>query len=234
MANQGSNEVQGKRIAIYGGTFDPVHCGHLEVARTVCPVFEINETFFVPAHRAPHKLTRAVTSAFHRYAMLVLATKDDPNLLVSTFELDSPDRPYTVDTLTYFKERFEPAADLFFVMGADSWSELTSWRQWERLLEMANHIVVTRPGYDTTNETVAAQAGEHLLDLRGMSGAEIAQAVNTASGRTVFITDLVNVDVSATKIRSAARNNQFEELRKFVPVTVAEYIDKYQIYREFS
>src|SRR5678815_4962217 len=84
-----------RRIGLYGGTFDPVHQGHLDVARRVGKLFEIDEILFVPAQLAPHKLGRPVTPAIHRYAMLVLATKDDEQLRISTFELDAPDRRYT-------------------------------------------------------------------------------------------------------------------------------------------
>src|SRR5438105_9613819 len=123
-----------KRIALYGGTFDPVHLGHVEVARRVAELFEIDELLFVPAQVAPHKTQRDVTPALHRFAMLALATQDEPRLQLSTFELDAPGRGYTVDTLAHFNEQLSDPADLFFIMGADSWSEITSWREWERLL----------------------------------------------------------------------------------------------------
>ena len=83
-----------KRIALYGGTFDPVHSGHLEIARRVSELFEIEKVLFVPAQVAPHKVGRPVTEPIHRYAMLALATQNDPRLLISTFELDAPDRRY--------------------------------------------------------------------------------------------------------------------------------------------
>ena len=111
---------QRRRIAIYGGTFDPVHAGHLEIARRVSQFFAIDEFLFVPARTAPHKLDREVSSPLHRYAILALATQTDPGLLVSTFELDEPARQYTVDTLDHFRSQSEAFADLFFVMGVDS------------------------------------------------------------------------------------------------------------------
>src|ERR1051326_1123768 len=95
-----------KRIALYGGTFDPVHLGHLEVARRVSALFEIDEVVFIPPHLAPQKIGRAVTEPIHRYAMLALATQDDARLRISTFELDAPDRRYTVDTVAHFQRLF--------------------------------------------------------------------------------------------------------------------------------
>ena len=195
-----------KRIALYGGTFDPVHLGHVEVARKVLELFEIEKVVFIPAQIAPHKVGRPVTEPIHRYAMLALATQDDPRLLISRFELDAPDRRYTVDTMAEFQRRLGDDAELFFIMGADSWSEITTWRDWERLLQMTNHIVVTRPGYD------AAPAPSGL-------------------GERIFFTDAVMKDISATDIRRLAGEGGVDELEKLVPKTVADYIKKYGIYR---
>src|SRR5215213_9522593 len=123
-----------KRIALYGGTFDPVHLGHLEVARKVAELFEIEKVLFVPAQVAPHKTRRPVTEPIHRYAMLALATQDDPRLVISTFELDAPDRRYTVDTISEFQRNLGDETELFFIMGADSWNDITTWHEWQRLL----------------------------------------------------------------------------------------------------
>ena len=199
-----------KRIALYGGTFDPVHSGHLDVGRRVSQLFEIEKVIFIPAQVAPHKIGRPVTEPIHRYAMLALATQDDPKLSISTFELDAPDRRYTVDTVEHFQHALGDSAELFFIMGADSWSEITTWREWERLLAMTNHIVVTRPGY----ELVTTHVGEHK--------------------DRIYITDAVMNDVSATEIRRLAREGRTDELVNLVPGPVLEYIKKYGIYRELN
>ena len=192
-----------KRIALYGGTFDPVHLGHLEIARRVSQLFEIEKVLFIPAQMAPHKVGRPVTEPIHRYAMLALATQDDPRLAISTFELDAPDRRYTVDTVEHFQRALGDDVELFFIMGADSWSEITTWREWERLLTLINYIVVTRPGYEP----------------------------GTAHGPNIFFTDVVMNDVSATNIRRLAREGRMEELAGLVPGPVLEYIKKYGIYQ---
>ncbi|HEY0724352.1 MAG TPA: nicotinate-nucleotide adenylyltransferase, partial [Pyrinomonadaceae bacterium] len=154
-----------ERIALYGGTFDPVHIGHIEIARRVSQLFEIEKVVFIPAQMAPHKIGRAVTPSVHRYAMLALATQNDPQLSISTFELDDPDRRYTVDTIAHFQRALGDEIELFFIMGADSWSEITTWREWERLLTMTNHIVVTRPGYEPVTTHVGA-IRERIVDSR--------------------------------------------------------------------
>ena len=199
-----------KRIALYGGTFDPVHIGHLEIARRVSRVFEIEKVVFIPAQVAPHKIGRPVTEPIHRYAMLALATQADPQLVVSTFELDAPDRRYTVDTVEHFQRELGDSSELFFIMGADSWSEITTWRDWERLLAMINHIVVTRPGFESSKS--------HVGEL----------------GERVVFTDAVMMDISATNIRRMASEGRYEDLAGLLPGPVLEYIRKYQIYRELN
>ena len=221
---------QRKRIAIYGGTFDPVHLGHLEIARRVLQLFAIDEFLFVPARVAPHKLDRKVSSSLHRYAMLALATRTDPRLCISTIELDDPERRYTVDTLFNFRIRLAESGDLFFVMGADSWEEITTWREWQRLMTLANLIVVTRPGYEVATEHVGAETALSVIDVRG-STAEHSFRVVVPGAPKIFITDAVMIDVSATEVRQAARANRGKDLDKLVPPDVADYIRKYKLYR---
>ena len=218
-----------ERIAIYGGTFDPVHYGHLTVAKKSIELFDITRLLFVPARHAPHKLEREVTSSLHRHAMLVLATQDEPQMFVSTFELEDPSRRYTIDTLEHFKHQFSDA-ELFFLMGADSWSEIETWREWNRLTEMANLIVVTRPGY-------AVQLDQHnpviqTFDVRGWENSRVSAAVNERSDpKVVYFSDVAMVDVSATELREAVRMKDVENLNRLVPSAVADYIVKYELYR---
>jgi nicotinate-nucleotide adenylyltransferase len=216
------------RIAIYGGTFDPVHLGHLQVARSVSEIFAIDQFLFVPARVAPHKADREVSSGFHRYAMLALATQHDPRLCISTYELEGRERQYTVETLQHFRSQTGDLADLFFVMGFDSWGEITTWRDWERLRTLANLIVVTRPGFEFSVEEVGSDVAASIVDVRGRNkeGAT-SMALN---GKKIFMTDAVMLDISATAVRQAARGRS-EELEKMVPREVAEYIRKYRLYR---
>lgn len=220
------------RIALYGGTFDPVHLGHLAIARRICELFEIDQVLFVPAQVAPHKIGRDVTPAIHRYAMLSLATQHDDRLLVSTFELDSSHPGYTVDTLDHFKNLL-PESELFFIMGADSWAEISTWREWQRLLTMANHIVVTRPGYElgVPNEELRDRLIDvQLSDQEQQPGID-KQLLSGGPGK-IFLTDAVMKDVSATEVRRVASKGEYEQLAKLVPEAVSEYIGKYGIYRK--
>lgn len=217
-----------QRAAIYGGTFDPVHNGHIEVARRVQKLFALDEVIFVPACVPPHKRNTGISSAFHRFAMLALATEDDEELRVSTIELDQPDRPFAVETVSRMQQELGDAVRLFFIMGADSWSEITSWRDWQRLLTICDHIVVTRPGFDVN---VAEADGASITDVRGLSASEIISLTNDSARPRAFLTDVVFENVSATGIRAVVREDKSDELRRMVPSVVAQYIEKYGLYR---
>jgi nicotinate-nucleotide adenylyltransferase len=213
-----------RRVALYGGTFDPVHNGHLDVARRVSTLFEIEQVLFIPAQIAPHKLGRTVSAPIHRYAMLALATQHDPVLAISTFELDAPDRRYTIDTVAHFQS-YLADSELFFIMGADSWVEITTWREWEKLLTAINHIVVTRPGYVIGEGPMVVR--DRIVDLRGETK-KIGQL--SESGPRIFLTDVVMKDIAATNIRRLAREGSVAELSNLVPEPVAEYVKKYEVY----
>ena len=212
-----------KRVAIYGGTFDPVHNGHVEAARAVLKFLELDELFFVPAWAPPHKRNANITSAFHRFGMLALATQADQRLLISTVELDSPDRPYAVDTIT---RMLKPDRRLFFLIGADSWNEITTWFEWQKLLTLCDLIVVTRPGYEVAKTPVEA----NVVDLRGEGAIDVRKVSEEPAPPRVFITDVVNVDVAATTIRSLARAGDIEGLKTMVTPAVANYIGKHRLY----
>jgi nicotinate-nucleotide adenylyltransferase len=215
-----------RRVAIYGGTFDPVHNGHLEVARRVQKLFELDEVLFVPAWVPPHKRTAQITSAFHRFAMLALAIEADDRFHLSTLELDAPERPYAVDTITRLRAELGNETELFFLMGADSWLEITSWHEWRRLLSLCHFIVVTRPQYPL--EAIP----ELPVEVVNVSGRTPRNLIKPSlQSPQTFITDAVMNDVSATAIRLAARSGDREKLRGAVPIAVARYIEKYELYR---
>jgi len=215
-----------RRVAIYGGTFDPVHNGHLEVARRVRKLFELDEVIFVPACVPPHKRNANITSAFHRFAMLALATEEDQQLRVSTIELDAPELPYAVETVDRMKD---VSVRTFFLIGADSWSEISTWHEWQKLLTMCELIVVTRPGYQINS---IATPSTELVDLRNVDANQIGELVKRDGQPRVFITNVAMIDVSATRIRVAVQANDEAGLQTMVPPAVARYIDKYNLYRK--
>ena len=219
-----------RRVAIYGGTFDPVHNGHVEVARRVLELFELDEVIFVPACVPPHKRNANITSAFHRFAMLALATEADQSLLVSTIELDSPEAPYAVETVERIRRTVGNQTELFFLMGADSWLEITSWHEWQRLLRLCHFIVVTRPGFEIEGVDYSNMSIP-VVKVLGQGGRQRIDRTSEMKVPHVLLTDAVNVDVSATKIRAASQANELDELQTMVPPAVANYIEKYHLYR---
>ena len=214
-----------KRIAFYGGTFDPVHCGHIQVARNLLSLFDLDQFVFLPAFHAPHKPDRVPTSAYHRFAMLVLATQHEKRISVSTLELDHRQKRYTVETLPELMA-LHPDTEIFFVMGADSWVDIKTWREWERVLLMANQIVVTRPGYEITIDHVSDAVRERIVDLRRQT-----KRTRLDGEPRIYITDAVKADVSATDIRDDIGEDARFDRVDDVPQEVAKYIEKYELYR---
>ena len=213
-----------RRIGIYGGSFDPVHRAHLAVGRELKRLFELDIFVFIPAFHAPHKRRKAPTPALDRYAMLCLATNDEPEFLVSKMEIDLPDRPYSIQTLTRLRRELRDA-EIFFTMGADSWADITTWREWEELLLMTNHIIVGRPNAEISFEQVSDRVRERIIDER-----EAPKIVPAGEHDPhIYITDTVRLDVAATDIRQKIREGD-AGWREDVPKEVANYIEKYQIY----
>jgi len=229
-----------KRIAFYGGSFDPPHDGHLTIARKLIEIFELSKFVFVPAFHAPHKKDKNPTSAFHRYAMLALATNDAPKIGISKMELDVPARPYTFETLLRLKNELKNT-QIFFVMGADSWQDITTWREWEKVLTLVNIIVVTRPDYEIAFSHITEEIKARIVDLREDFNAktqrredakefEIWNLKSEINEVRIYITDVVQIDVSATEIRQKIKDD-VTDWHKDVPVEIAKYIEKYKLYK---
>ncbi len=236
-----------RRIGLYGGTFDPVHHGHLSIARKLIEVFGLDEVMLIPAHVPPHKRNADISPAWHRYAMLALATQHDARLCISTIELDSPERPYTIDTLNRIKVSFDAKpARFFFIMGADSWAEIVTWYEWERVLSAMEIVVVTRPEYDISTAHVGAHIASRIVDLCGKDATDITAIVDEngrdehESEHRIYFTNAVFVPTAAREIRCRVRESNDasygvsrlnKELDELIPPPVAEYINKYRLYR---
>ena len=216
-----------KRIAFYGGSFDPPHNGHLTIGRKLTEQFNLDEFVFIPAFHAPHKKEKKPTSAFHRFAMLCLATNESEKIKVSRIELELPEKPYSVETLTKLKNELTET-QIFFVMGADSWAEITTWREWETVLTVVNIIVVTRPDYEIGFSHVTDEIRKRIIDLRKGEKEKKSQIHNLKS--KIYLTDAVQIDISATEIRRKIKENA-DDWQADVPNEVAKYIKKYELYK---
>jgi nicotinate-nucleotide adenylyltransferase len=219
-----------RRIGAFGGTFDPIHNGHLQVAREVARIFKLDRMLLIPAHRPPHKDARAISDAYHRYAMAVVATLNEPALLVSAVELEAPDKPYTFETIERLKSLYGNDVELFFVMGADSFREVDTWREPVRVLEGANWIVVTRPGHVIGLSHLAERLRTRVIDLRGVEEPRL-EDISTPEGRSsIFLTDSVSEDISSTAIRWRVKEGR--GAADMVPEAVATFIERYGLYRQ--
>jgi nicotinate-nucleotide adenylyltransferase len=222
-----SEERLRRRIGVYGGTFDPIHNGHFKIAEAIVTAFRMDQMIFVPAFVPPHKRGREISSPFHRLAMLALATAESPRLLVSTIELEAPARPYTIETLQRIQLE-QPDAQLLFVMGADSFKDVTTWREYERILSEYDVIVADRPGIRSDHQIVAhlpSNLQAQVIDLRG----GLLPEDSSFAAPHIYLSDYVAVDLSATEIRERAA--QKRDVAELVPSAVAAYIAKYHLYQ---
>jgi nicotinate-nucleotide adenylyltransferase len=159
--------------------------------------------------------------------MAVLASLDQPRVLVSTIELEAPDRPYTFETIESLRTGIGSDARLFFIMGADSFEEVNTWREPARLLSSTNVIVITRPGHDVGASHLDERFRSTIVDLRGREGELAAREDSKATH--IYVTGNVNINVSSTEIRQRVRDGQ--SIEDMVPTPVADYIRKYELYR---
>jgi nicotinate-nucleotide adenylyltransferase len=203
------------RIAILGGTFDPIHNGHLAAARSVSSAFSADEFHFIPAYSAPHKQSRESTSAFHRFAMVALGISPFEKFRASAIEVDALEKRYTVDTLEAMRKTC-PDAQLVFVMGTDMYQDFETWKDYRRLLTLAHLAIVHRPGFAFR----ADAAPHHVLK----EGETVALPENPA----VFYLPFVEQPISSTRLREACR--QGADVHEWIPATVWSYIERNKIY----
>jgi len=197
-----------RRVGVMGGTFDPIHHGHLVTAEAALWKFHLDEVVFVPTGRPWMKEEREVAPAEHRYLMTVIATASNPRFSVSRVEVDREGPTYTIDTLQELRQQAEGDIDLFFVTGADAMLEILHWKDPEEVLAQAHFIAATRPGYDL---------------------ARFAQKAATSHPR-VSLMDVPALAISSTDIRR--RVSEGQPIRYLVPEGVQTYIEKFGLYRE--
>ncbi len=206
------------RIGLYGGSFDPIHYGHIRPVREAREALALDRVVYLPTAKPPHKTsTREAAPALARYAMVELALLAEEDFFVSTFELGGQ-VAYTVDTLEHFR-RQHPDARLFLILGSDSLFHLDTWRKWRRILELAELAVVERPGVQAPR--IPQELRQALDDARHPGGGR-ARRLHRIQNKPVA--------ASSTEVRRriAARSN---DLHQLVPPLVLDYVDKYDLYR---
>ncbi len=223
-----------KAIGLFGGTFDPIHSGHLAAARAACREFDLKEVHFIPSARPPHKTAREMAPFADRYAMVVLACAGYPAFVASRLEAESRRRRpyYTIETIRRARRRLGKRVKLYFLVGADSFQELPTWKDWEKLLEACDFIVVNRPGYSLRRlqrmiprRLLARQKGSEPAGGPGSDRRPRIPLRRTA----IYLLHGVEVPVSSTTIRRRAARGL--SLRGMVPRVVEEYIRQRKLYR---
>ena len=209
------------RIGLFGGTFDPIHAGHVAVAAEVCSRLGLDSVRFVPCRRPPHKARPQLTHGADRLAMIALGTQEMPRLVPSSAELRRPAPSYTIDTLRAMSAE-EPDNRFFFIMGTDSFREIGTWKQYEELISQHHLVVVDRP-------THGPQPREEELPEAVLGRLVDADTDTDAPEGRIHILEVVPRNVSATEVRSRAARGQ--ELGALVPDPVAAYIRKCVLYR---
>ncbi len=223
-------------IGVLGGSFNPIHNGHLHIAQAVRESFGLAEVHFVVATTPPHKEGRSLLPLAHRYAMVCLATSGTRAFLPSLVELAPPASPYSIDTLEKLA-RLLPAAgrDLFFIAGMDSLLELHTWKENQALLQTYSFVFVARPGIVPlpAGQILPPGAARRLVDLRGLSPRAQRQALRdcrASPANRIYLADMGAPDISASTIRQRARaGRRFGHL---VPPPVGAYIRKLNLYGE--
>ena len=203
------------RIAILGGTFDPIHNGHLAAAQSVAEVFQVDELHFVPAFSPPHKNSRGITSPFHRFAMVALATVSFERFRTSTIEVDALERRYTVETLEAMKDAY-PSVELLFIIGTDMYQEIETWKNFRKLFELAHLVIVNRPGFRFRTDVAPYQ----ILNEK--------QQVTLPKETMVFYLPFIHQPISSTEIRDERKRG--EQVSQWLPPTVWSYIEKNKLY----
>src|SRR5262249_10966622 len=206
------------RIALFGGTFDPVHLGHLAVARAAAARFDLSRIYLAPADLPPHKQKRRLTDFQHRFAMLALATADDPRFVPSLLDAHTGQPNYSIDTVRRLKSTLKKSDKLYFLIGIDAFKDINTWHKPIELLSEVEFIVVSRPGFSLAD--VGRSLPESLrptdLMLRVMRQQTTDGAI-ALMGATIHLLGEVHERVSSTQIRAAAAHKSVSMLSRYVP-----------------
>lgn len=200
------------RLGIFGGSFDPIHRGHIEPVAAVRRALQLERVIYLPTAQPPHKPRRRFAPAFARFAMVELALLDRPECRTSAFELTPGERAYTVRTVRHFRDR-HPEASLFLILGADSLLRFHTWRQWREILEIARLAVMVRPGWrlEQPSEGIPAELRDHI------------------PGDRVHLVENSPLAISSSEVRRLLAEEPAAAV-PLLPDLVLRYINKYALY----
>lgn len=206
--NMQSDNMSRTRIGIMGGTFDPIHYGHLVIAEAAWYTFSLDKVIFIPAGSPPHKRNSHSTAAPARAEMVALAIASNQHFDLSLIEVERSGFSYSVDTVAAIAQEYHNEADIYFITGADAVLDIGTWRQPERLLSMCRFVAATRPGFDLAKLEKLPAPWRNKIDVMEIPG----------------------LDISSTDIRFRVQEER--PIKYLLPETVEEYIYKYRLYRQ--
>lgn len=235
-------------IGLFGGTFDPIHHGHLALARAAQERFALGRVYFVPSNIPPHRPRGPLASYFDRYAMAVLATMGEKSFLPSLLEApevapeakvakprpaEGPNASFSIDTVRRLKQKLKKSDQLFFLIGIDAFAEIANWREPEALLRECEFIVASRPGYSLADVANALpESMRPRAAVRKPFARQPAKGDLVLGGATIHLLENVHQPISATAIREAVAAKR--PLGRLVDSEVAEYIKKMGLYKRNS
>jgi nicotinate-nucleotide adenylyltransferase len=214
-----------KGIGLFGGTFDPVHHGHLRAGEEIRQAFSLSWVEFLPARIPPHKTGQPLTDIRHRVAMLRLAVEGNPYFRVSEVEASREGVSYLVDTLKAYREHYPADVSLYFIMGMDSYQEIATWHRYPELFSLSNFVVITRPGYERP-------------EMSGVVSREVASQFSVDEGETdclehtgghrIYFRETTLMDVAASRLRTWIREER--SVRYLIPERVWDYVQENGLY----
>ena len=223
-----------RRIALFGGSFDPIHSGHLGVARAADRRFNFDEIHFIPASRPPHKLKQHLAPFPHRFAMVALACTEHPHFVPSLAEagedFSGTQLQYSVDTVRYFRHVCH-GDRIFFIIGADAFLDIPTWKEYETLLGLCDFIIANRPGIraEALRLVIPPDLIARQCDKKEDNGESPSQVIAQLQRTAMYLLENVSSEVSATDIRRRAQRGQ--SIHGLVSPRVEEYILKQGLYR---
>jgi nicotinate-nucleotide adenylyltransferase len=220
-----------KKIGLFGGTFNPIHLGHLTVAQEVKDGFGLEKIWFIPSATPPHKKMKQVADALDRLEMIRLAIDDNPNFSVSDVELKRSGFSYTIDTLDYFKAIVPKETQLYFIVGMDAFRDIALWKSFKELFKVVPFIVITRPGAVDGDRQEKEKILNELLVTKVSPEYYFEPTQNAffhPDRQPVFLFEVTPIDISATVVRS--NRKQCRSIASLVPANVKEYIESKGLY----
>jgi len=223
------------KVGVLGGTFNPIHYGHLHIARKMQTLFSLSQVHFVVATMPPHKRPEGLIPFVHRYAMVSLAVSETPDFIPSLIELEPEASPYSIDTMNKLARSVgQDKGRLLFIAGGDSLLEIKSWRGSEKLLSSYNFVFVVRPGTRklVPGDGLPGEASARVRDLTGLKPAQMRRRIvaESVDDNRIYVVDAGAPDISATQIRNLVSSGK--SIRRMVPGPVREYIHTLRLYGE--